>query len=60
MADEFNCNSCDRLTDTGYFYCEECHRMHKEQKRKDETQNQSSGLRPDHPESKVFNQIERS
>jgi len=29
MADEFSCNSCGKLTDTGYFYCEKCHRIHK-------------------------------
>ena len=29
MSDKFNCNSCGALTDTGYFYCETCHRLHK-------------------------------
>lgn len=35
-ADEFSCNFCGVLTDTGYFYCETCHKMHKEQKRNKE------------------------
>jgi len=35
MADEYSCNSCGELTDTGYFYCEKCRRIHKEKKRKD-------------------------
>ena len=25
----YTCNSCGREADTGYFYCEECHRKHK-------------------------------
>jgi len=40
MADEFSCNSCGELSDTGYFYCEKCHGMYKEQKRKDEDKNE--------------------
>ena len=40
MADEFSCNSCGKLTDTGYFYCENCHRMHKERKQKDNDKNE--------------------
>lgn len=38
MTEEFNCNCCGVLTDTGYFYCEKCHRTikEKEQKRKEE------------------------
>jgi len=35
MAEEFSCNCCGKLTDVGYFYCSECHRIHKEQKQKD-------------------------
>ena len=25
----YTCNSCGKEDDTGYFYCEECHRKHK-------------------------------
>ncbi len=25
----YACNSCDKKTNTGYFYCEECHRKHR-------------------------------
>ena len=25
----YTCNSCGREDDTGYFYCEKCHRKHK-------------------------------
>jgi len=39
MADKFNCNDCGKLTDTGYFYCETCHRMHKEKKQKEQDNN---------------------
>ena len=27
--EDYTCNSCGREGDTGYFYCEECHREHK-------------------------------
>jgi len=47
MADEFNCNSCGILTDTGYFYCEKCHRMHKEQRQKDKDNNEAGGEEKD-------------
>jgi predicted ATP-dependent serine protease len=41
MADEFTCNSCGKLTDTGYFYCEKCHRIHKEQKQNDKDKSEN-------------------
>jgi predicted ATP-dependent serine protease len=37
MAQKFSCNSCGAVTDTGYFYCEKCHRIHKQK-----TKNQNS------------------
>lgn len=29
MSDKFICNKCGKEMDAGYFYCEECHRIHK-------------------------------
>ncbi len=40
MADKYSCNSCGAISDTGYFYCEKCHRMHKEKKQKDNDKNE--------------------
>lgn len=33
MPDEFSCNSCGASSDTGYFYCEKCHKKHKEKEK---------------------------
>ena len=52
MADKFNCNSCGILTDTGYFYCEKCHRVHKEKFDKKEESKAA-----DVSEKEVLNQI---
>lgn len=27
--EKFTCNKCGKETDTGYFYCSECHELHK-------------------------------
>lgn len=43
--DTYICNSCGREDDTGYFYCEECHRKHKRQKEKDKESNQKQEVR---------------
>lgn len=32
----YTCNSCGKEDDTGYFYCEECHRIQKNRHRKDQ------------------------
>lgn len=41
----YTCNSCGKEADTGYFYCERCHRMHRRQKEKDKENNQKQEVR---------------
>jgi len=56
MSDEYSCNLCGKLTDIGYFYCEECHRMHREKRREKEEEDKDASV----TEKEVFNQIEES
>jgi len=37
--DLFTCNSCGREADEGYFYCGECHRMHRGKQEEDQADN---------------------
>lgn len=30
--EKFTCNKCGKETDTGYFYCSECHELHKKKR----------------------------
>jgi len=32
MNDKFTCNSCEKEMDVGYFYCPECHELHKKKR----------------------------
>jgi len=42
--EDYTCNSCGKEANTGYFYCEECHRKHKKprQERMSEAQPEES------------------
>lgn len=54
MVDNFTCNSCGDTTDTGYFYCEKCHRKHKgvrnDGAKEKENNNVISNTGPDMPD----------
>lgn len=40
--DLFTCNSCGRETEEGYFYCGECHRIHRGKQEEDKVQNKET------------------
>jgi len=44
MTDKFTCNSCGTVTGVGYFYCEQCHRLHKRKNKKQDSKENANDV----------------